>query len=182
MNDRFTPPPGIGSGRRRNLFAQVVEELGIRIVRGDLAPDRAVSEGGRSRARVRRQPFRDPRGGQDAGRQGPAGIKDADRHPRSVAHALEPSRRRGVALALRLHAAGAVLRRAVRDTADDRAGGGRPCRGACRPGDLVDIETAFQAMVEASQANTSGSRGRPALPSWHPGRGTAIRCCCRWAI
>lgn len=29
---------GVGTGRKRNLFAQVVEELGMRIVRGDLGP------------------------------------------------------------------------------------------------------------------------------------------------
>ena len=39
MNDQFSPPLRIGSGRKRNLFAQVVEELGSRIVRGDLRPD-----------------------------------------------------------------------------------------------------------------------------------------------
>ncbi len=39
MNDRFPPPLRIGSGRKRNLFAHVVEDLGIRIVRGDLKPD-----------------------------------------------------------------------------------------------------------------------------------------------
>jgi GntR family galactonate operon transcriptional repressor len=38
MNTRFPSPVGIGSGRKRNLFAQVVEELGSRIVRGHLNP------------------------------------------------------------------------------------------------------------------------------------------------
>jgi GntR family galactonate operon transcriptional repressor len=32
---------GIGRARKRNLFAHVVEELGIRIVRGDLKPGEA---------------------------------------------------------------------------------------------------------------------------------------------
>ena len=37
MNNRFSPE--LPLLRRRNLFAQVVDELGIRIVRGDLNPD-----------------------------------------------------------------------------------------------------------------------------------------------
>ncbi len=39
MNTRVAPPPPVNSKRRRNLFAQVVEELGGRIVRGDLGPE-----------------------------------------------------------------------------------------------------------------------------------------------
>lgn len=39
MNDKFAPPLFTGASRKRNLFAQVVEELGIRIVSGDLKPD-----------------------------------------------------------------------------------------------------------------------------------------------
>ncbi len=39
MNERFQLPLRIGSGRKRNLFAQVVEELGTRIVAGDLSAD-----------------------------------------------------------------------------------------------------------------------------------------------
>lgn len=40
MNNRFSLPLHFGSGRKRNLFAQVVEELGARIVGGDLDPDK----------------------------------------------------------------------------------------------------------------------------------------------
>jgi len=40
MNNRF-PPEGTPV-RRRNLFAQVVENLGVRIVRGDLNPEEAL--------------------------------------------------------------------------------------------------------------------------------------------
>src|SRR5262245_37829695 len=39
MNSRVAPPLTLSPPRRRNLFAQVVEELGARIVRGDLGPD-----------------------------------------------------------------------------------------------------------------------------------------------
>jgi DNA-binding FadR family transcriptional regulator len=39
MNDKPAPSLRFGTARKRNLFAQVVEELGIRIVRGDLRPD-----------------------------------------------------------------------------------------------------------------------------------------------
>lgn len=39
MNNRF--PPAGAPVRRRNLFAQVVENLGVRIVRGDLNPEEA---------------------------------------------------------------------------------------------------------------------------------------------
>lgn len=40
MNDRIDPSPlGFGIGRKRNLFAQVVEDLGTRIVSGALDPD-----------------------------------------------------------------------------------------------------------------------------------------------
>jgi GntR family galactonate operon transcriptional repressor len=39
MNTRVAPPLPLAPPRRRNLFAQVVEELGVRIVRGDLGPD-----------------------------------------------------------------------------------------------------------------------------------------------
>jgi DNA-binding FadR family transcriptional regulator len=39
MNQRFQLPPLMGSGRKRNLFAQVVEELGTSIVSGELNPD-----------------------------------------------------------------------------------------------------------------------------------------------
>src|SRR5262245_53462660 len=41
MNTRVAPPLAIRPARRRNLFAQVVEELGVRIVRGDLGPEEA---------------------------------------------------------------------------------------------------------------------------------------------
>lgn len=41
MNDRAPPSFAIRPPRRRNLFAQVVEELGVRIVRGDLTPETA---------------------------------------------------------------------------------------------------------------------------------------------
>ncbi len=39
MNNRLSAGIGLGPVRKRNLFAQVVEELGVRIVRGDLNPD-----------------------------------------------------------------------------------------------------------------------------------------------
>lgn len=39
MNDRHGPTLHIGQGRKRNLFAQVVQELGIRIVSGEFGPD-----------------------------------------------------------------------------------------------------------------------------------------------
>jgi GntR family transcriptional regulator, galactonate operon transcriptional repressor len=39
MNNRLSTGLRLGPPRKRNLFAQVMEELGVRIVRGDLNPD-----------------------------------------------------------------------------------------------------------------------------------------------
>ena len=60
----------LGPLRKRNLFAQVVEELGLRIVRGDLNPDEPFpkeadleAEFGVSRSVVRRPTPRPPAAG-----------------------------------------------------------------------------------------------------------------------
>jgi GntR family galactonate operon transcriptional repressor len=155
MNTRVAPQQ-IRPARRRNLFAQVVEELGSRIVRGDLGPDEAFPkeadlerEFGVSRSVIREA------------------VKTL-----AAKGLLESKTRTGIRALAPMHwnlLDGEVLswRYAamqplqfftelfeIRAMIEPEAAALAAVRAA--PSDIVEIETAFQAMVEASQANVPG--------------------------
>jgi GntR family transcriptional regulator, galactonate operon transcriptional repressor len=156
MNDRFLPPLRIGSGRKRNLFGHVVEELGIRIVRGDLGPDEPFPkeadlerEYGVSRSVIREAVKTLAAKGllESKTRTGirvlPAmhwNLLDAEVLSWRY-NTMQPVQFFAELFEIRLMIEPeAAALAAMRATGDE----------------LEEIETAFQAMVEASQANTPG--------------------------
>ncbi len=156
MNDRVTSSFAIRPARRRNLFAQVVEELGIRIVRGDLAPEAAFpkeadleAEFGVSRSVIREAVKTLAAKGllESRTRTGirvlsPVHWNLLDAEALSWRYsAMPPSQFFGELFELRLMIEPeAAALAAERATADD----------------LTEISASFEAMTEASQANVSG--------------------------
>ena len=155
MNTRVVPPI-IGRSRKRNLFAQVVEELGIRIVRGDLGPDEPFPneadlerEFGVSRSVIR----------EAVKTLAAKGLLESK--TRTGIRALPPVRWNLLddqVLSWR-YAAMQPLQFftelfEIREMIEPEAAALAAVRAA--PSDIVEIETAFQAMVEASQASVPG--------------------------
>jgi len=156
MNDRLGPSLAFRPARRRNLFAQVVEELGIRIVRGDLAPNAAFpkeadleTEFGVSRSVIREAVKTLAAKGlvESRSRTGirvlpPIHWNLLDAEALSWRYsAMPPSQFFAELFEVRLMIEpDAAALAAERATADD----------------LAEISAAFDAMTEASQANVSG--------------------------
>ena len=157
MNDRTQPLPDIRPARRRkNLFAQVVEDLGVRIVRGDLSSETAFpkeadleNEFGVSRSVIREAVKTLAAKGllESKTRTGirvlpPVHWNLLDAEALSWRYtAMPPSQFFGELFEVRsMIEPDAAALAAERATADD----------------LAEIGAAFQAMTEASQADVSG--------------------------
>lgn len=156
MSDRAVPIFEIRPLRRRNLFAQVVEELGTRIVRGDIRPDTAFpkeadleSEFGVSRSVIREAVKTLAAKGLIESRTR-TGIRvlppihwnllDAEALAWRYA-AMPPVQFFGELFEVRL-----MIEPEASALAAERA----------TPRDLAEIDAAFREMSEASQADTSG--------------------------
>ena len=156
MNNRFSSPLHFGPTRKRNLFAQVVEELGIRIVRGDLAPDEPFPkeadlerEYGVSRSVIR----------EAVKTLAAKGLLESK--TRTGIRALPPVRwnlldsevlswRYSTMQPVQFFAELFEIRRMIEPEAAALAA------VRATPAEIAEIEAAFQAMVESSQANTPG--------------------------
>jgi DNA-binding FadR family transcriptional regulator len=142
--------------RRRNLFAQVVEELGIRIVRGDLGPEDAFPkeadlerEFGVSRSVIR----------EAVKTLAAKGLLESK--TRTGIRALPPVRWNLLDAEVLSWRYSAMPRLQfyrelfqIREMIEPEAAGLAAQRGS--PAEIAEIDTAFQGMVEASQANASG--------------------------
>jgi GntR family transcriptional regulator, galactonate operon transcriptional repressor len=156
MNNRFSPPLHFGPSRKRNLFAQVVEQLGIRIVRGDLGPDDAFPkeadlerEYGVSRSVIR----------EAVKTLAAKGLLESK--TRTGIRALPPVRWNlldSEVLSWRYSAMQPVQFFAelfeIREMIEPEAAALAAVRAT--PADIEEIDTAFRAMVEASQADAPG--------------------------
>ena len=181
MDNRSSPLLRIGPARKRNLFAQVVEELGIRIVRGDLAPDEPFPkeadlerEYGVSRSVIR----------EAVKTLAAKGLLESK--TRTGIRALPPVRwnlldsevlswRYSTMHPVQFFAELFEIRRMIEPEAAALAA------ARATPAEIAEIEAAFQAMVESTQANTPDIE---ADLRFHRGilAAGAIRCSCRWAI
>ena len=155
MNTRPAPPIALRQ-RRRNLFAQVVEELGVRIVRGDLGSDDPFPkeadlerEFGVSRSVIR----------EAVKALAAKGLLES--RTRTGIRALPPVRWNLLdAEVLAWRYASMPPRQffaelfEVREMIEPEASALAAERAV--PADLVEIETAFQAMADASEANEPG--------------------------
>ena len=156
MNDQIATSLALKPGRRRNLFAQVVEELGLRIVRGDLGPDDPFpkeadleAEFGVSRSVIREavktlaaKGLLESRTRTGIRVHAPMHWNLLDAEVLSWRYSAMPPRQFfselfEVRMMIEPEAAALAASRAT-------------------PADLVEIEDAFHAMAEASQANVPG--------------------------
>ena len=156
MNEKFAAQLFTGSGRKRNLFAQVVEALGIRIVSGDVKPDDSFPkeadlerEYGVSRSVIR----------EAVKTLAAKGLLESK--TRTGIRALAPVHWNlldGEVLSWRYSAMPPVQFFAelfeVRRMIEPEAAALAAARAT--PADLAEIEAAFAAMVEASQATVPG--------------------------
>jgi DNA-binding FadR family transcriptional regulator len=156
MNDKIAPSLFTGASRKRNLFAQVVEELGIRIVSGDLRPDEPFPkeadlehEYGVSRSVIR----------EAVKTLAAKGLLESK--TRTGIRALHPVHWNlldGEVLSWRYSAMPPVQFFAelfeVRKMIEPEAAALAALRAT--PADIAEIETAYAAMVEASQATVPG--------------------------
>jgi GntR family galactonate operon transcriptional repressor len=156
MNTRAVPLLSIRPPRRRNLFAQVVEELGMRIVRGDLGPDDAFPkeadlerEFGVSRSVIREAVKTLAAKGllESRTRTGIRGLSPMhwnllDGEVLSWRYAAMPA----LQFFTELFEIRAMIEPESAAHAAERAA----------PADIAEIEAAFQAMVEAREASEPG--------------------------